>query len=142
MACVLSTNIINEDGYGRTLFEGKYVRAHRLAYAEANGLDVLTMGGTVLHTCDTPACINPDHLVMGTQQDNMADKVAKGRQAKGTGLPQAKLTEAIVLDCRARYVDRCKVNGNRALAKEFGVGSAVMSRAVRGVTWQHLNPAQ
>lgn len=138
MSCILCESISNDDGYGRVTYKGRQVRAHRLAYAQANDLDLATMVGVVMHTCDTPACINPEHLVLGSQQDNMADKVSKGRQALGTGLPQAKLTEAIVLECRARYVSRCSTNGVRALAVEYGVDSTVMSRAIRGTTWKHL----
>lgn len=96
------------------------------------------MGGVVLHTCDNPSCVNPVHLLLGTQADNMADKYSKGRQALGVGLPQAKLTVSDVIECRMRYKARCPVNGVRALALAFGVNSTVMSRAIQGKTWQSV----
>jgi len=74
--CVLWTGALNSQGYPVTWFEGKTVYAHRLI-AKASKSDV------VLHTCDTPACVNPNHLVLGTHADNSKDMVKKNRQAKG-----------------------------------------------------------
>ena len=65
------------DGYGVVGAGGKTVRAHRVAWEVAHG--PIPDGVHVLHQCDNPPCINPAHLFLGTQADNMADKVAKGR---------------------------------------------------------------
>lgn len=71
----------NRVGYGQIKVGGKNLRAHRVAYAIANGHVPASLD--VLHSCDNPPCCNPNHLWLGTDLDNVADKVAKGRQAKG-----------------------------------------------------------
>ena len=70
----------NHDGYGLTSRFGQVI-AHRLAYQAFIG--PIPPGLCVLHYCDTPACVNPNHLYVGTHADNVKDKVRKGRQAKG-----------------------------------------------------------
>lgn len=72
---------IGDMHYGGFKVAGVMHYAHRWAWVRANG--PIPDGLKVLHTCDVPACVNPAHLFLGTQAANMADKVAKGRQAKG-----------------------------------------------------------
>lgn len=66
-------------GYGQQWIEGKLQRAHRVAWGKVNGS--IPAGLFVLHKCDVPACINPDHLFLGTKADNNVDRAAKGRNA-------------------------------------------------------------
>lgn len=123
--------------------DGKQPLMHRLAYATAHGLNEATMGGVVMHTCDNARCINAAHLVLGSQQDNIADRQAKGRQARGAtwGCPRkddrstAKLTSEVVAHCRAVYQPRHKQFGQRALARQYGVSHGVMGKALQGATW-------
>lgn len=68
-------------GYGQLNFNGAITKAHRLSYAAFVG--PITGGLFVCHKCDNPKCCNPAHLFLGTQQDNVADMVAKGRSHKG-----------------------------------------------------------
>ena len=81
----------NDRGYGTIYFKGKVCRTHRVAWELANG--PILNGLHVLHHCDNPLCCNPDHLFLGTNLDNIADKTAKGRAFNGraslTHCPQA-----------------------------------------------------
>jgi hypothetical protein len=126
-------------GYGQ--FRGG--RAHRFAYKDKIG--PIPSGLLVLHHCDNPGCVNPSHLFLGTQQDNMDDKYAKGRQGQsGTKTPptgernvKAKLTEKKVLQARRWYA-----RGYSIREISYKIGSPVclgsLKAAVLGRTWSHL----
>lgn len=119
-------------GYGHIKNEhGRVEFAHRVAWRLHNGPTSLQ----VLHQCDNPGCMNPAHLFVGTVADNMADKVAKGRQrgAKGVANSAAKLTEQQVLIILSR---RDEIQ--QGIADEFGVSAATISSIHRGKTWSHL----
>lgn len=75
--CVEWIGARNADGYGLTRTEGKQRLAHRVSYERSNG--VIPDGLCVLHRCDNPPCLNPDHLFVGTRGDNAKDCTAKGR---------------------------------------------------------------
>lgn len=79
--CWLWTSGTNLGGYGRGWCRGKTVAAHRVAWSLTNG--PVQDGLFVLHRCDVRLCCNPDHLFLGTSEDNMADMTAKGRAATG-----------------------------------------------------------
>lgn len=79
--CALWTGCLFRDGYGRIDIGCWPRRAHRIAWTIAHG--PIPAGLWVLHRCDTPRCVNPAHLFLGTHQDNIDDMVRKGRQAKG-----------------------------------------------------------
>jgi hypothetical protein len=129
-------------GYGQYRFAGKHWRAHRLAFTLANG--ALQADEVVRHTCDNPACVNPAHLLRGTQAQNIADKVARGRQARGersgrytkphrtargerSGL--AKLTDDCVHAIRVSYAAGAATQVE--LARWFHVGQSQISRITR-----------
>ena len=118
-------------GYGHKAVRGRTAIMHRAVYAEAHGLDVFTMGGVVMHSCDNQRCINPEHLIMGTHRANMADMVAKGRQSKGAR-HNSTLTDVQIAEIRRRYVPQCRVNGGRALAREFGIDQKSITNYMRG----------
>jgi HNH endonuclease len=88
-SCLVYTGDIESGGYGRASYQGKRLRAHRLSYMLSVG--PIPAGMVVCHSCDTPPCINPAHLFLGTQSDNMKDAAAKGRK-KGVGGPPRRLT--------------------------------------------------
>lgn len=120
-------------GYGRLRISGRMKFAHREAYELHYG--AIPNCFHVLHRCDNPACINPEHLFLGTHADNMADKSQKERQARGEGNGIAKLSEADVLAIR-------QAGGvtQRALAREYGVNQAQIWRIQNRKQWKHLPP--
>lgn len=75
------------NGYGRINVEGRAIPAHRLAYELTNG--PIPQGLFVLHSCDNPGCVNPEHLRAGTALDNMLDRSARGRPTGG-GRPRER----------------------------------------------------
>lgn len=89
----------DKDGYVRLRRSKKDVYLHRLVYEQEVGK--IPEGLVILHSCDNPSCINPDHLSVGTIAENQLDKVKKNRQAKGSQNGNSKLTEEQVLEIRA-----------------------------------------
>ena len=132
--CTLSTRALMSTGYAQLKYKGKLVYQHRLAYAEAHDLDVFNLGGLVLHKCDVRNCVNPEHLFLGTYQDNMDDKVAKGRQTKGVDTGRGVLTDEDRASIRGRYRPRSAgVRSNiYELAGEYGVAPSSIYRVVKG----------
>lgn len=104
--------------------------AARLAYETFRG--AIPAGKFVCHTCDNPACVNPDHLFLGTPADNSADMARKGRAARGEKNAQAKLTASQVRDIRASS------ESVRALSRRYGVGRVNIKNARDGRTWAHV----
>lgn len=104
---------------------------HRMAWVLANGLipDKLQ----VLHKCDNPPCCNPRHLFLGTNQDNNADKVAKGRLAVGERAGVAKLTADQVLAIRA------DPRADAKIALAYGLSRFNVSWIKRGLGWAHIS---
>jgi len=117
-------------GYGRMSVNGRDMYAHRASYELAYGK--IPAGMNVLHECDTPLCINPDHLFLGTHADNVADKVAKNRQPRGEMNATARFTEAEVLAIRASPL------GVNEIARRTGVYPTTISLIRNRKTWKHI----
>lgn len=81
--CIEWTGYTDPKGYGRLSVASGEVLAHRIAYGMHYG--AINNGLHVLHRCDNPSCVNPAHLFLGTNDDNMADKVRKGRTSRFYG---------------------------------------------------------
>lgn len=122
----------NEHGYGRLKFRGEEQLAHRVSYELHES--PIPDGLSVLHHCDNPACVNPDHLFLGSHEDNMADMRRKGRQAKGRTKWAAKLTPDDVRAMREMYPDR----STHELGALFGVAQTTAWDVVAGRTWRHV----
>jgi hypothetical protein len=131
--CVEWTGYKNQCGYGRLRHGKGLVYAHRLAWEIANG-PILNEDLRVLHRCDNPACIHPAHLFLGTQADNMADMVFKGRQNRPMGERNgySKLTENIVKRIRADS------RTLKEIAGEYGVTYNAVSKVKLRKTWSHV----
>jgi len=128
----------NPDGYGHLTWKNETWRAHRLAYHLQHGEIPGDM--CVMHTCDQPACINPEHLKLGTHAEHMADMRKKGR-CQGVNVGQnngaAKLKPNDVLNIRRRYGEGDITQAE--LAHDFGVTQTTIGRIVNGEAWPHLN---
>lgn len=139
--CTLWTGAILRSGYGQISIGGKRagsIRTHRAAWIVAHG--DIPRGMHVCHHCDVKACVNPEHLFVGTNADNIADKVAKDRQARGVGHGKARLTEQQVLNIRHLWDTRAMTG--RALATEFGISRASVTLIVHRQIWRHLDDRQ
>lgn len=126
----------DKGGYGTISINDRNKRAHRMSYELAYG--ELPAELDVLHTCDNPTCVNPSHLFLGTDVDNMRDKVAKDRQCKGESHGMSKLTEEQVLEIRRRYKRYAKVDNTVTLAREFGVHQSRIFDIVNRKKWKHI----
>ena len=122
-------------GYGMFTVDGKRKRTHRIAYEFSYGK--IPEGKLVCHHCDTPACVNPLHLWLGTQQDNMTDMVSKKRQSalKGENNGRSKLTETKVLAIRALHTQGMR---QIDIAKQFDVAPSCIWRIVSRKQWKHI----
>lgn len=145
--CWLWSGSRTNDGYGYLFVAGKSTKAHRYAYELSHG--VILPGMCVCHHCDTPPCMNPQHLFLGTMGDNNRDKIRKGRQhhwngrRAGIGNPRAKLNPEAIVIIRQTYIDgrgRKTIPARRHTAKQlglmFGVSPDAISGVIRGRTWQ------
>jgi len=126
------TAATDRDGYGRFSVDGRKRPAHRVAFFLKTG----TLPAVVRHTCDNPACVNPAHLVGGTQRQNIRDRQRRDRQAKGSQNGRAKLTEDLVRDLRRRYASENV--SYRQLADELDMNRKTISAAIKGETWVHV----
>jgi hypothetical protein len=123
-------------GYGRIVLTNaplKYGYAHRLSW-EIN-VGKIPKGKKVLHKCDNPPCVNPDHLFLGTQLDNMKDCVSKRRKAVGHRNGRSLLTEDEVKDIRIRLA---RGESTRNIARIYGRGKSTIWSISARLNWAHL----
>lgn len=131
--CIEWTGWRNRRGYGDTNFGGRvHLPTHRAAYALANGLHPTFKGGVIRHTCDNPACMNPEHLLLGTMGENNADRMSRDRQVRGANLPQAKLTEDLVVKIRM------DARSQQKIAEAYGVNQTTIGRIKSRRIWTHV----
>ena len=138
--CWFSQLSKDNDGYAQISRNGQRTLAHRFSWWLHNG--AIPRGMCVLHKCDTPACVSPEHLFLGTQQDNIRDRDAKGRTnfwedgaRQGSKNPRATITEKDVRDirrARARGVKR------KILAKQYGFSKQGLDAIIYRKSWKHV----
>ena len=131
------TGARDREGYGRLQIGLVQMKAHRVAYIIAHGVD--PAGLYVCHACDNPACCATDHLWLGTNSENQIDAVVKGRRPiprhKGENNPRAKLTEQQAHEVIALIASGRK---NIEIATAYGVGHATVSAIRMGKSWPSL----
>lgn len=122
---------VGPHGYGTINRGSKFLRTHRASYEVFVG--PIAAGLNVLHRCDVPACCNPNHLFLGTQKDNVADMIGKGRDRRvGVRSPQAVLTDDAV---RAMRLD---TRGADRIAADLGVHRSTVQKIKAGKSWKHV----
>ena len=117
-------------GYGAVQYAGRLVYAHRLSYQFYVG--EIPEGMCVCHKCDCPSCVNPSHLFIGTQKDNMHDCAAKNRTTAGEKHGGSKLTDTDVIAIRA------STEKQKALAIKYGVVQQEISFIKTNKRWKHI----
>lgn len=139
-ACWEWLSRLNSRGYGWfDVSTGNIMLAHRFSYSIEVG--PIPEGLCVLHKCDTPKCVRPSHLFLGTRAENNADKIAKGRAvtprpSRGEANGAAKLTNARVLEIRSLYASGAHTKS--ALARLHNVSPCVIGDIVRRELWRHI----
>lgn len=121
------------DGRGSLRVKGVITTAHRVAYELYKGK--IPKGKCVLHTCDVPHCVNPNHLWIGTHKDNAKDCLNKSRRPQGEKCKHSKLTDKEVKQIRKLYP---KMSGCK-LGVMFGVSDQTIYDLILGRTWKHIN---
>lgn len=122
----------DKHGYGRFGLGGRVIRAYRASWILHNG--PIPEGAHVLHKCDNPPCVRPDHLYLGTHKDNMRDMRVRKRASgpKGTNNYNCRLTPKAAIDIYQRYVAGEQM---KTLADEYGVTPPAVHSICWGRTW-------
>lgn len=130
--CWIWTASVTRQGYGHFKFRGKMDKAHRVSWILHNR--EIPDGMCVLHECDNPSCVNPGHLFLGSNDDNVADRVRKGRSgsAKGESHGRAKLKQGDVAVIRERL---SRGDQQKDIALDYGVSPPCIGYLARGETW-------
>ncbi len=145
--CWLWRGAPDEHGYGRATWAGrKTMLAHRLSWVLNRG--PIPEGSCVLHRCDVPGCVNPDHLFLGDRGDNARDMAAKGRQwvqrsperaLRGTSHGNARLNDDAIREIRRR---RAAGEVLHSIGASFGISATTISLIVRRKAWTHVEDAR
>lgn len=142
-ACINTTYFRNKQGYGQISVEGKTRAHHRVAYCIANKLTLKDIEGlVVMHKCDNPSCVNPEHLELGTHKDNTADMYAKQRNASppppvriGAANGNSRLTEEKVREIK-KMIASCAPY--KEIAVKFSISPSTVCQIATGKTWKQV----
>lgn len=134
-SCWIWTGRKDRDGYGTFNHNGHRIQAHRISYAIYNGKTPSNL--YVCHTCDNPTCVNPQHLFLATQQDNMDDMKHKNRSNIGSKSPTAKLIENDIYDIIIDIYNNKYLTVNDVSTK-YNVEYQTIMLLLDGKTWTHV----
>jgi hypothetical protein len=126
-SCWIWRGAISSSGYGSFWFQNRGWKSHRVAFALSRGN--LLPGLLVLHKCDNPLCVRPDHLFLGTNLDNNRDMISKGRRVYGN----AKLTTRQVQQIKSLL---SKGYSQKQVRLKFHISSALVSNIANGRRWK------
>ena len=122
----------DKNGYGRLKYNNKMHKAHRLSYELHKG--IIPNGLLVRHICHNPSCVNPEHLCIGTAQDNSNDMTRANRQAKGSSNGRSKLVESDIPLIKGML---SKKISQEKIADIFNINRVQVSSIKLGKTWKH-----
>lgn len=120
-------------GYGKYSLKGNTVLAHRMSYVMANG--DIPNGLFVCHSCDNRKCVNPNHLWLGSSQDNATDCLNKNRTLKGESNGNSKLNNEQVLKIRSLIRDGRSIS---SIARDFNISNPIIANIRDGKNWSHV----
>lgn len=132
--CWLWIGYRDPQGYGRLNVGNRPLLAHRLSYEQKYGS--IPDGKILCHKCDNPQCVNPDHMFVGTQADNIADMEHKGR-ARKVGRAGSKHSMAVLSEAQARKIKFGQEPASK-MADRYGVTTTTIYEIRTGKTWKHL----
>lgn len=126
--CHLWLGRINSDGYGTWGSD----LAHRVVFRHYNG--DIPKGMVIRHNCDNPPCVNPAHLLLGTQKENVRDCISRGRRSENRGLNKhhRKLSVEDVPDITSLYGEG---NSYSSIARKYGVSYPTIRKVIDGTHW-------
>ena len=132
--CEIFKGYTRSDGYGSKWFRGKNDYAHRVSWVLSFG--EIPKDKIVCHACDNPSCINPEHLFLGTQKENIEDmyKKKRGPDLRGENNSQSRLkkSDVIFIKLFGGIISRSR------LAEMFGVGLSTIQDILKERTWRHV----
>lgn len=139
--CYEWTGYCDKQGYGKITIDSKTCKVHRVSYTLYKG--EIPEGMLIRHTCDNKICFNPEHLLVGTHQDNTDDMVSRGRRVtspscfkKGEAHSKAILTLEKVKEIRKQIAKGLKYGDIKLMAEKYGVSNTTIGDIVNNKTWK------
>lgn len=132
--CLVWLGYCDKDGYGRITIDGKSFRCHRIAWELAYG--IIPNSLLVLHKCDNPSCLNPEHLFLGTISDNNKDCVFKGRASGNSSQHTSGAYATKLTSIQVQEIRKIKEISQKQIAKKFHISQAHVSDIRSFKSWR------